>query len=272
MNEQGRQSAHDGCDPLSAGPEWAAATRQRLPPPAFLKILSFEEAAYLLGCAPSVVCRLVMETGELAAVRFTTSGERLGAFSPDDIHGVMDRVGEDGSITATVPASGNLIDPGWRDIKAGILRIDRTELDRFITMNTPAVALPEPVAPAPMPSASPAPSDDLILELRRHREAIERAAHEADQRHTHEQAHAGFARIRAATEAGIKATQATQKPNASPAPAEAPPAPVAERSSWSRRRRRAGTGSASTRPRRPTTRSPSSSSSSSTSRAAAWPS
>ena len=141
MNEQGRQFAHDGCDPLSAGPAKPAATHQRLPPPAFLKILSFEEAAYLLGCAPSVVCRLVMETCELAAVRFTTSGERLGTFSPHDIHGVMDRVGEDGSITATVPASGKLIDPGWRDIKAGVLRIDRAELDRFITMSAPTVAV-----------------------------------------------------------------------------------------------------------------------------------
>lgn len=75
--------------------------------------------------------------------------------------------------------------------------------------------------PTTAPSASPAPSDDLILELRRHREAIERAAHEADQRHAHEQAQAGFARIRAATVAGIKAMHATQKPSASPAPAVA---------------------------------------------------
>ena len=52
----------------------------------------------------------------------------------------------------------------------------------------------------PTRRAEPAPpSDELIQELRLHREAIAKAAHEAESRHVREQAMAGFRRIVAAT-------------------------------------------------------------------------
>ncbi|WP_150105457.1 hypothetical protein [Leptothrix cholodnii] len=57
-------------------------------------------------------------------------------------------------------------------------------------------------------------SEALIQELRLHREAIERAAREAESRHFLEIAHAGFERIRAATRAGTIAVARSETPEA----------------------------------------------------------
>jgi hypothetical protein len=59
----------------------------------------------------------------------------------------------------------------------------------------------------PTQRAEPAPSDELIQELRLHREAIAKAAREAESSHSREQAMAGFRRIVAATIKGAARTE-----------------------------------------------------------------